>query len=64
MSPVARDSAAGRAYLDLQVLARQIGRPTQELLTTFVLERFLYRLSNSAHRQRLILKGGTDFPHV
>jgi hypothetical protein len=36
-----RDSAAGRAYLDLQALARRAGRPTQELLVMYVLERFL-----------------------
>jgi hypothetical protein len=27
-----RDSPAGRAYLDLQALARASGRPTQEFL--------------------------------
>jgi len=58
VSPVQRDSTAGRAYLDLQQMARQGGRPTQELLLTYVLERFLFRLSRSAYRDRLILKGG------
>lgn len=58
MSPVQRDSAAGRAYFDLQQMARRGGRPTQELLLTYVLERFLYRLSVSAYRDRLVLKGG------
>lgn len=58
MSPVQRDSTAGRAYLDLQQMARQGDRPTQELLLTYVLERFLFRLSRSAYRDRLILKGG------
>ena len=58
MSPVQGDSTAGRAYLDLQQLARRQGRPTQELLLTYVLERFLFRLSRSAYRDRLILKGG------
>jgi predicted nucleotidyltransferase component of viral defense system len=58
MTPVQRDSTAGRAYLDLQQLARQRGRPTQELLLTYVLERFLFRLSRSAYRDRLVLKGG------
>jgi Domain of unknown function (DUF1814). len=33
-------------------------QPTDELLTRFVLERFLYRLARSPHRHRLILKGG------
>jgi predicted nucleotidyltransferase component of viral defense system len=58
MSPVQRDSIAGRAYLDLQQMARRRGRPTQELLQTYVLERFLFRPSKSAYRDRLILKGG------
>jgi predicted nucleotidyltransferase component of viral defense system len=58
MSPVQRDSTAGRAYLDLQQMARRRGRPTQELLLTYVLERFLFRLSRSEYRDRLILKGG------
>ena len=58
MSPVQGDSTTGRAYLDLQQLARRQGRPTQELLLTYVLERFLFRLSRSAYRDRLILKGG------
>ena len=58
MSPVSRDSTAGHAYLDLQQMARRAGRPTQELLITYVLERFLYRLSESIYRDRLILKGG------
>jgi predicted nucleotidyltransferase component of viral defense system len=58
MSPVQRDSTAGRAYLDLQQMARRTGRPTQELLLTYVLERFLFRLSRSVYRDRLVLKGG------
>lgn len=58
MSPVSRDSSGGRAYLDLQAKARQEGRPTDELFTTYVLERFLWRVAHSAHRERLVLKGG------
>jgi predicted nucleotidyltransferase component of viral defense system len=58
MSPVGRDSTGGRAYLDLQALARRNGRPTQELLVLYVLERFLYRLARSVYRDRLVLKGG------
>jgi hypothetical protein len=52
------DSAGGRAYLTLQARARREGRPTDELLVLYVLERFLYRLSVSDHRSRLVLKGG------
>lgn len=58
MSPVSRERTAGRVYLDLQALARRTGRPTQELLVGYVLERFLYRLSHSQYRDRLVLKGG------
>lgn len=58
MTRPTRQSAAGRAYLDLQALARRQRRPTDELVVLFVLERFLYRLSLSAHRERLVLKGG------
>jgi len=53
-----RSTVAGRTYLAIQALARRSGEPTDELLTRFVLERFLYRLSQSRHRERLILKGG------
>jgi len=42
----------------LQARARREGRPTDELLVLYVLERFLYRLSISEHRDRLVLKGG------
>jgi hypothetical protein len=53
-----RDTTSGRVYLDLRARARAEGRPTDELLVLYVLERFLYRLSVSPHRDRLILKGG------
>lgn len=58
MNIPSRETAAGRAYLDLQARARRDGRPTDELLVLYVLERFLYRLSQSSLRDRLILKGG------
>ena len=38
-------------------LARQRGQPFQVLLTRFVLERLLYRLSLTSHRDRFVLKG-------
>lgn len=53
-----RDTTSGRVYLDLRARARAEGRPTEELLVLYVLARFLYRLSVSPHRDRLILKGG------
>lgn len=37
--------------------ARATGRPFQELLTYYALERFLYRLSASRHADRFVLKG-------
>ena len=58
MSLPSRVTTSGRAYLDLLARARREGRPADELLTLYVLERFLYRLSVSAYRDRLVLKGG------
>ena len=37
--------------------ARATGRPFNEVLQYFALERFLYRLARSTYRQSLILKG-------
>jgi hypothetical protein len=58
MSRPTRDSAAGRAYLDLQNRARRERRPTQELLTLYVVERWLARLSRSSRMDDFVLKGG------
>ncbi|MGH9248542.1 MAG: nucleotidyl transferase AbiEii/AbiGii toxin family protein [Acidimicrobiales bacterium] len=58
MSRPSRGNTGGRAYLDLRARARREGRPTDELIVLYVLERFLYRLSISAYRDRLVLKGG------
>lgn len=41
----------------LQNRAREEGRPFQELLQYYGLERFLFRLSCSAYRDRFVLKG-------
>jgi hypothetical protein len=49
---------ARRRYLDLQKLARQTGRPTDELLQLYALEGFLDRLIRSPHASRFVLKGG------
>lgn len=38
-------------------LSRERGQPFQLLLTRFVLERLLYRLSLTPHKQRFVLKG-------
>jgi hypothetical protein len=58
MSRPTRADAGGRAYLDLQNLARRQGRPTQALLVMYVLERFLARLAAGPHAERFVLKGG------
>ncbi len=53
----------GQADLAASVLARLLNRARetgddhQTLLTSYCLERFLYRLSVSAHRDRFVLKG-------
>jgi hypothetical protein len=53
-----KDTPAGRAYLDLQNRARRDKRPTQELLTLYVVERWLARLAESRHAGKFVLKGG------
>lgn len=58
MKRVSRATAAGRAYLDLQNEARRQGRPTQELLTYYAIERWLARLAESQHANSFVLKGG------
>ena len=37
--------------------AKETNRPFQELLQYFAMERFLYRLSQSLHADKFILKG-------
>jgi predicted nucleotidyltransferase component of viral defense system len=39
-------------------MARRRNRPFEEILVLYGLERFLYRLSQSAHKDQFILKGG------
>lgn len=51
-------TAGGRAYPDLQNRARREKRPTQELHTFYVLERWLARLAVSPHAGSFVLKGG------
>ena len=41
--------------------AKASGRPFQEVLQYFAMERFLYRLSQSPHAERFILKGALLF---
>lgn len=58
MNRPTRQTAAGRAYLDLQNEARRTQRGTQELLTLYGVERWLARLSRSPYAEDFILKGG------
>jgi hypothetical protein len=51
-------TASGSAYLALQKLAKERGRPTDELLQLYVLERFLARVAESSASSQLVLKGG------
>lgn len=53
-----RVTVAGRAYLDLQNLARRQGRATDELHQLYALEGFLSRLVVSDYADRFALKGG------
>ncbi|MGC5331023.1 nucleotidyl transferase AbiEii/AbiGii toxin family protein [Micromonospora sp. DT62] len=53
-----RSTVAGRAYLDLQNLARRTGRPTDELHQVYALEGFLARVTHSPYADKLVLKGG------
>lgn len=53
-----RGSVDGRAYLDLQNLARGQNRPTDEIHQLYALEGFLDRLASSEYADRLVLKGG------
>jgi predicted nucleotidyltransferase component of viral defense system len=39
-------------------IAQEKGRPSQEILQYYAMERFLFRLSQSEYQQRFVLKGG------
>jgi hypothetical protein len=58
MSPISRETAGGRAYIDLQRRAKESRRNTQELLQLYILEGFLARLSHSPSGGKFVLKGG------
>lgn len=58
MNRPTKATPAGLAYLDLQNRARRDRRSTQELLTLYVLERWLARLAESRHVGKFVLKGG------
>jgi hypothetical protein len=48
---------AGRVYNDLRNLARREGRSTDEVMVTYLLERFLFRMAAGAP-EHFVLKGG------
>ena len=48
---------ASSVHQRLLNIARQTDRPFNELLQYYAMERFLYRLSKSRHRDRFVLKG-------
>jgi hypothetical protein len=54
MSP---KNLAASVHARLAQIARRTGRPFQELLQYYAMERFLYRLSKSPHAARFVLKG-------
>jgi hypothetical protein len=58
MNRPTKDTAGGRAYLDLRNRARRENRGTQELLTLYVVERWLARLAMSPDADMFVLKGG------
>lgn len=53
-----RATVSGRAYLNLQALAKKGGRTTDEYLRLYALEGFLLRLAASVNREDFVLKGG------
>jgi nucleotidyltransferase AbiEii toxin of type IV toxin-antitoxin system len=54
----ADDDIARERYLSIQRLARDLGRPTDELLVLYVMEGFIARSSESVYSEQLVLKGG------
>ncbi len=49
---------ARERYLSMQRLGRDLGRPTDELLTLYVMEGFIARASVPVYSEQLVLKGG------
>lgn len=58
MNRPTRQTVSGRAFLDLQSLAKRQSRDTGELLTIYALEGFLGRLAASPRAGDFVLKGG------
>jgi hypothetical protein len=49
---------AKSVHTRLLTLSKQTGRPFNEVLQLYAMERFLYRLSQSRHSKSFVLKGG------
>ncbi len=58
MSPA---NIAASVKARLQNKARKFGKPFNDLLRLYAMERFLYRLSKSEHSEKLVLKGALLF---
>ena len=54
-------TSAASIRAKLLALAQASGEDYQRVLGRFAIERFLYRLGNSSHRDRFVLKGATLF---
>ncbi len=57
-----REGLGASIHARLVKLAKAKGVDAQQLFTRFAIERFLYRLSQSNHADRFVLKGGTLMP--
>jgi hypothetical protein len=53
-----------RRYVEFQRLGRELGRPTDELLTLYAMEAFLARAAESSFADQLVLKGGMLMSHI
>jgi hypothetical protein len=58
VSPHDIKNVAASVHQRLKNRSDAIGRLFNEVLLTYGIERFLYRLSRSPHRERFVLKGG------
>ncbi len=61
MTPRAVSNVAASVHQRLLNKARETKRPFNELLQYFAMERFLYRLSESPHAARFVMKGALMF---
>ena len=61
MKKPARKNVAASVHQRLLNIARETGRPFNEVLQYFAMERLLYRLSRSAHKDSFVLKGALLF---